>query len=117
MSANKSLTRGAGAVLVMLAAAFLGYQLAPAQGQTTFNEREVRPTGSLNDDPKSDIWTLDFRFKAPRLIKVNVPGRGTKICWYLWYQVINRSKEPRTFSPEFELVTLDSPGVYMDEPL
>src|SRR5262249_38101374 len=70
---------------------------------------------SEQDDTKLDVWALDFRFKDPRLIKVNVPGRGTRICWYLWYQVINRTKEPRLFIPDFELVTLDYPGVYHDE--
>src|SRR5262249_12970727 len=83
----------------------------------TFNEREIKASSSLDNDPKSDVWTLDFVFKDPRLITVNVPGRGTRICWYLWYQVINRTKDPRTFYPEFELVTLDYPGVYHDETL
>src|SRR5262249_57306413 len=101
------------AVVLALAASTLPLSLSPAQGPVTFNEREVKSS----DDPKSDTWTLDFRFKDPRLIKVNVPGRGTRICWYLWYQVINRTREPRTFYPEFELVTLDYPAVYLDEPL
>src|SRR5262249_6901423 len=39
------------------------------------------------------------------------------LCWYLWYQVINNTKEPRTFIPDFELVTLDKPGVYKDQVL
>jgi hypothetical protein len=94
--------------------ALVGSALLPAQGPSTFNEREVKAAG---DDDKSDVWTFDFRFKDPRLIKVNIPGRGTKICWYLWYQVINRTKEPHYFYPEFQLVTLDHPGVYVDEPL
>ncbi|MCS7045303.1 MAG: hypothetical protein NZO58_02995, partial [Gemmataceae bacterium] len=68
-------------------------------------------------DQKSGVWVLDFRFKDPRLIKVNVPGRGTRICWYMWYQVINRTGAPRDFNPVFELVTLDPPGVYLDEVL
>lgn len=83
----------------------------------TFNEREVRSETSALDDPKLDVWSLDFRFKDPRLIKVNIPGRGTRICWYMWYQVINRTRAPRVFLPEFELVTLDHPGVYRDEVL
>jgi hypothetical protein len=94
----------------------LALGLMHAAGQTTtFNEREVKSEASGLDDPKLDVWSLDFRFKDPRLIKVNVPGRGTRICWYLWYQVVNRTKEPRTFIPEFELVTLDTPGAYLDE--
>jgi hypothetical protein len=88
-----------------------------AQGQGGFNEYEVKSSGTLLDDPKSDIWTLDFRFKPPRLIKANIPGRGTRICWYLWFQVINRTKEPRVFVPEFELVTHDYLGTYFDETL
>jgi len=89
---------------------------APGQ-QSTYNEREIKSERSELDDPKLDVWTLDFRFKDPRLIKVHIPGRGTRICWYMWYQVINRTKEPRTFIPEFELVTLDHPGAYKDEVL
>lgn len=83
--------------------------------QLNFNEREVKSQASTLD--KADVWALDFRFKDPRLIKVNYPGRGTRIFWYLWYQVINRTGEPRRFAPEFELVTLDHPGVYKDEVL
>src|SRR5262245_18820963 len=86
---------------------------APAAAQVTFNEREVKSAPSKLD--KADVWSFDFRFKDPRLIKVNVPGRGTRICWYMWYQVINRTGTPKDFTPIFELVTLDSPAVYLDE--
>src|SRR5579863_2306758 len=89
--------------------------LAPAFSQFTFNEREVKSEVSALD--KADVWALDFRFKDPRLIKVNYPGKGARIFWYLWYQVVNRTGEPRTFAPGFELVTLDHPGVYKDEVL
>src|SRR5207237_7072846 len=58
MAASKSLIRSTAAAALVLSAAVVGLQLAPAQGPTTFNEREVRSTGSLNDDPKSDVWTL-----------------------------------------------------------
>lgn len=88
--------------------------VAPALGQS-FNEREVKSQASALD--KGDVWALDFRFKDPRLIKVNVPGRGTRIYWYMWYQVVNRTSEPRRFVPNLELVTLDHPGVYADEVL
>jgi hypothetical protein len=67
--------------------------------------------------PDSKIWVLDFKFKDPRLIKVDVPGRGQKVCWYLWYQVINRTKEPHTFIPDFELVTHDKHTVHHDQVL
>src|SRR4051812_30749395 len=77
--------------------------LSPAFCQFTFNEREVKSGVSALD--KANVWALDFRFKDPRLIKVNVPGYGTRIYWYLWYQVVNRTGEPRKFAPRFELVT------------
>jgi hypothetical protein len=103
------------ASLALLGTALLALPigLALAQGPHTYNEREVRSQTSPLD--KSDVWNLDFRFKDPRLIKVNIPGRGERICWYLWYQVINRTGEPRKFIPRFELVTLDPPAVFRDE--
>jgi hypothetical protein len=102
--------------LALMCGIALVLSLAPVTGQTTtFNEREVKSEVVGLDDPNQDIWALDFRFKDPRLIKVNIPGRGTRICWYMWYQVINRTKEPRLFVPEFELVTHDFPGTYQDE--
>src|SRR3954453_7117244 len=102
------------AVLASLAL-LLGLHLTWALGQTSFNEREVKAEASALDDPKLDVWALDFRFKDPRLIKVNIPGRGTRICWYMWYQVINRTKEPRPFFPEFEPGPPGHPASYQDE--
>lgn len=98
-----------------IALVLMGVCLSPALCQFTFNEREVKSEVSALD--KADVWALDFRFKDPRLIKVNYPGRGTRIFWYFWYQVINRTGEPRLFVPQMELVTLDNPGIYKDEDL
>src|SRR5262249_34762178 len=83
--------------------------------QTNPNERYVKPGGNVQDADASrnaKLWVLDFKFKDPRLIKVNVPGRGQQVCWYLWYQVINYTGAPRTFIPDFELVTHDTNIVY-----
>jgi hypothetical protein len=106
-----------GSLLLALAAGALF--LVPVNGQQGFNEREIK--GQLSDLDKKDgdaplIWSFDFRFKDPRLIKVHVPGKGTRIYWYLWYQIINRTGKAERFTPQFDLVTLDSPGVYVDEP-
>jgi len=84
------------------------------------NEREVKPEANVQDSddifsPDSKVWVLDFKFKDPRLIKANVPGRGQKVCWYLWYQVINYTKEPRLIIPKFELVTHDRNTVHQDQ--
>ena len=48
------------------------------------NERTVKPEPNVQDaddirSPDSKIWVLDFKFKDPRLIKVNMPGRGQKV--------------------------------------
>jgi hypothetical protein len=100
-------------------AALASVGVAPALGQ--FNEREVRRQINIEDksedvtSPDSKIWVLNFSFKDPRYITVDIPGRGRKICLYLWYQVTNYTKEPRILIPDFELVTLDKPGVYHDQ--
>src|SRR5262249_44277011 len=65
----------------------------------------------------SKIWVLNFRFKDPRLITVDVPKRGRKVCWYLWYQVINYTKDPHDFIPDFELVTHDKNTTHYDQVL
>jgi len=85
--------------------------VVPSAGQ--FNERDVKKQPSPLDNPQ--IWVLDFRFKDPRLITVDVPGRGKKVIWYMWYQVINNTGEARTFIPDFELVTLDKRTVHHDQ--
>jgi hypothetical protein len=82
------------------------------------NEREVDPAANVKDPDTlfqkdgtlrtdGNIWVLHFRFKDLRMITVDIPGRGRTVCWYLWYQVINKTGEPRRFIPDFELVTLD----------
>ena len=82
-----------------------------------FNERDVKHQANVED--KDGIWVLDFRFKDPRLITVDIPGRGRRLCWYLWYQVINNTGQPRTFIPDFELVTgdTDKPASFHDQVL
>lgn len=107
------LGRGLLAILLIFSAVPLAAAINP-------NERTVKPEANAQDaddirSPNSKIWALDFRFRNPRLIKVNVPGRGQKVCWYLWYQVINRTSQPHTFIPDFELVTTDRNTVHHDQ--
>jgi hypothetical protein len=97
---------------VTFAVLVLALMHSTAWSQSSFNEREVKSQTSALD--KSDVWSMDFRFKDPRMIVVNYPGKGTRVYWYLWYQVINRTGEPQLISPAFELVTLDNPAVYRD---
>jgi hypothetical protein len=98
--------------LTLAAALFCGFSFAQGPGP---NEREVTTTPPKAG--RTDVWTLDFRFKDPRIIKVNIPGRGTRLVWYMWYQVINRNEKPIKFWPVFDLVTHEHPAVYQDENL
>jgi len=86
--------------------------LAVAQNPGPFNERDVKKQTNVQDQDLT--WVLDFRFKDPRLITVDIPGRGRKVVWYMWYQVINKTGEPRTFIPDFELVTNDKNTIHHD---
>src|SRR5580704_14296644 len=99
-------------VLVLLMAMAPATALVVAQSVGAFNEREAKPQVNTQDIELGEkLWVLQFRFKDPRLIIVDIPGKGKKVVWYLWYQVINNTGEPRTFIPEFELVTLDKHSV------
>src|SRR5579862_1637343 len=98
------------AILSCLALGFVVFASGPARAQNSTTEREIRTEQGDN----TDVWVLDFKFKDPRIIKVFVPGQGTRVYWYLWYQVINRTPQPRKFVPYFEIVTIDFPAVYAD---
>jgi hypothetical protein len=83
------------------------------------SERPARPQINVEDPnvrhPETKVWVLNFTFTEPRLITADIPGRGRRLCWYLKYQVVNKTNEPHYFRPDFELVTLDKPGVYHDQ--
>jgi hypothetical protein len=88
------------------------------------NEKEVKPAPNVQDTDDiskegSKVWVLNFVFKDPaiRQITVDVPGKGRKVCWYLWYQVINYTDAPHYFNPKFELVRHDKNVVYTDQVL
>lgn len=98
---------------------------AAAQAPASPNEIEVKNRPLLRDKapqtPRDkdlqDVWVLRFRFNPPRLITVDIPGRGRKLCWYLLYHVSNPDpKTPHTFRPDFELRTFEN-RVYADEVL
>lgn len=85
--------------------------LPSAFGQRPFsNAREVQ--AGVNVQDKGDIWTLKFEFVDPRMIEVNVPGRGKKVVWYMLYWVSNETKDPHFFIPEFELLTKNNTKHY-----
>jgi hypothetical protein len=59
----------------------------------------------LTREGRKAAWNLDFRFKAPRLVVVDVPGQGRKTIWYWQYEVVNKTRESHPFVPAFELVS------------
>ena len=84
--------------ILILLVVLAGASLAVLPLSANPNERYVKPGGNVQDADaarNSKLWVLDFKFKDPRLIKVNIPGRGQRVCWYLWYQVINHSRRHR----------------------
>jgi len=102
-------------------------QSEPARAAQNPNEKEVQPAPNTQDfddiydkktgEPKvgSKLWVLDFKFKPLRSIKVDIPGRGERVCWYLWYQVTNKTLQPHPFVPDFEMVCHDTKEVYRDQ--
>src|SRR4051794_37482144 len=125
MAAERVRRVGQAGVALLLALAFslLGGGRAPARNP---KEKGVKPGPHAPDPdeiydkdgkPKAHgkLWVLDFKFKPLRSIKVNVPGRGEQVCYYLWYQVINKTSRPQTFVPNIELVTHDTRMTYRDE--
>jgi hypothetical protein len=102
---------------ILLAVLALGLSVSTATSQqSTFNEREVKAQKSALD--AEGVFAMDFRFKDPRMIVVDYPdGRGKRVFWYMWFQLINRTGKPQRIQPQFEIVTLDYPAVYRDEVL
>lgn len=78
----------------------VGIVLVLSINESNFNVTEDAPALTQKGKPAS---SLDFRFKNPRLIAVDVPGLGRKKVWYCMYSVYNTSNEPITLVPDFVL--------------
>lgn len=62
---------------------------------------------SLLPRDKEGIWVLDFAFKAQpslRIRTMELPGKGRKPVYYLYYKVVNRTGKSRMFVPQFIMV-------------
>ena len=71
--------------VVILCCAAVALSLGGLVLATNPNEREVKPEANVQDTddisaPDSKVWVLDFKFKDPRIIKVDVPGRGEDVA-------------------------------------
>ena len=113
--ATRHTRRAFGAILATALGGAIG---VPISAQDQPGERKVEPQKLPLD--RNDVWTLHFRYKPPRIMTVegfDAKGNPAKqTVWYMWYQVYNRSGEPVTFVPEFELVTKDLNTSHLDEP-
>ncbi len=56
---------------------------------------------------KEGIWVLEFAYKPVRIIEVEVPNKGRKRVYYLYYRIVNRTGKPRPLVPQFSLITDD----------
>jgi hypothetical protein len=70
--------------------------------RTVFNVQMVN--AALLPRDKEGIWVLDFAFKPLRIKTVDIPGKGRRQVYYLYYKVTNRTGKPRVFVPEFIMV-------------
>ena len=102
-------------ILLLALAGLCAVSLPLAAFQNERTIKDENPVQAAEASRGGTLWVLDFKFKDPRLIKVNIPGRGQKVCWYVWYQITNRTGAPRTFIPDFELVTHDTRMTYRDQ--
>src|SRR5438067_8779699 len=95
-----------------LGAAAAGLFAVPALGQGVDPYRTVEPLELPLDKP--GIYTLYFRYAPPRIVSIDLAGKGKKPVWYMFYQVYNRTDTPQEFYPELELVTKDLNSRYLD---
>jgi hypothetical protein len=77
--------------------------------------RLVEPAPAPGDKPGN--WTLHLRYAAPRILTVDVPGKGKVTAWYMVYRIYNTTQNPQAVtSLKFELVTKDLMTTHLDEP-
>lgn len=102
---------------LVVSTSILGQEAAPQAARRSARDENFKSINPVIFQRESkevpDIWALDFIFRDPRYIMVDVPGKGRKLIWYMTYKVVNRTGQPRVFLPSFELVT-NNGKVYPD---
>ncbi len=73
------------------------------RGAPEYNVQMV--DASLLPRDRSGIWVLDFAFKPMRIVTVELPNKGRRNIYYLYYRVVNRTGKPIMFVPQFTFVT------------
>ncbi len=91
--------------------------LARLQGEFRDGESIVDAKGGsaqVKGAIKPGIWVLDFAFKPIRVQTVEIPGKGRRKIYYMYYRVINHTNKARPFVPQFTLVLPESGRAYQD---
>jgi hypothetical protein len=73
------------------------------KGVQSFNLQMVDT--ALMPADRQGVWVLDFAFKPLRMRTVEIPGKGRRNIFYLYYRVANRTGEDRLLVPQFSIVT------------
>jgi hypothetical protein len=77
-------------------------------------EQVLNPKLTLIEQQVPGMWVMEeFVFIQPRMITVDVPGKGRKLFWYMVYHVKNKGDAPRLFVPKFLLVD-DKGNAFLD---
>jgi hypothetical protein len=77
-------------------------------------EQVLTPKLSLIEQQVPGMWIMEeFTFIPPRMITVDVPGKGKKLFWYMVYRVKNKGDSPRLFVPKFLMVD-DKGNAFLD---
>jgi hypothetical protein len=96
-------------VLTIVTAAGLFAQ----SGSRNFNERLAEKKANAEDT--AETWVLDFHWKDPRVVTVDIPGKGKKTVWYLSYDISNNTGAPRSLFPSFVWVCHNQNTVHSDQ--
>lgn len=102
-----------GAALMVVAVGFLVAVQSPPTASAQLPPSPYRSVDPVSLSLDGQAWTLNFAYITPRITKVKTPDKGERTVWYMPYYVYNNTGAPRTFQPEFELVTKDPDGVVM----
>jgi len=96
----------------MICAALGQRQKVPGIEQVLSGDKTKKTLIEQAEQP--GMWIMEeFAFIQPRMITIDVPGRGRKLLWYMVYRVTNRGESSRLFVPKFRLVD-DKGNAYLD---
>lgn len=93
--------------------AVVGAVLAVGQAPAQLPASPYRSVDPVALSLDGQAYTLNFAYITPRIATVKTPDKGERTVWYMPYYVYNKTGAPRTFFPQFELVTKDPAGVTM----